>query len=114
MITNTTRDQMYVEPKNSPIQADEIEQILERWDRQFCCAPVHLVTLVQCHAWPEGPTSEGAAQELVAQGLADRVLEAGSHRWNLTERGLKWLDMLLQTPLPEQAWVDPRATKKLE
>lgn len=72
-------------------------------------SPGHLVTLVEIHAEPNGPCNAHSARDLRDAGLAANY-RTGPSGWELTGRGLAWLQMLLSTPLPVQVsrWEDPR------
>lgn len=57
------------------------------------------------------PSWLSAAEELVSEGLMIKwdYLE---YKYKLTEKGLKFVEMLLSTPIPIQAWLDPREISK--
>jgi hypothetical protein len=39
------------------------------------------------------------------------IRSSPSRGYEITERGQKWVKMLIETPLPELVWIDPRTTK---
>lgn len=68
--------------------------------------PAHIVTLCQIYAYPiDGGDNEAAVKDLATAGL---VMKTNGARWTVTDKGTRWLNMLLTTPLPVQEWVDPR------
>lgn len=75
---------------------------------KFRATPGMLVTLVEIHAEPGGPSNDYRAA-----GLALNNSDSPSG-WVLTGRGLAWLEMLLATPLPVSRWVDPRLVRSAD
>lgn len=53
-----------------------------------------------------------AVQEGIIRFLKDGILATDNRPdgsgYQTTERGQKWLEMILSTPYPEHVWVDPR------
>ncbi len=80
---------------------------------EFKVAPCHIMCLLEINSDPDGPSNDHTATELSWQGL---VLERSGirQRWSLTERGEKWLEMLLSTPLPVSLWMDPRTVPTVD
>ena len=75
-------------------------------------APCHITTLITIYATPEIP-NEASARDLEKYGLVIKFSKTGNidRKWVLTDKGEKWLKMLLETPLPEFEWTDPRNRK---
>jgi DNA-binding PadR family transcriptional regulator len=76
-------------------------------------SPSDLEVLIHCHAIP-GPHprfDSGAIQDTLDQFCADGIIERVANtldEYRTTDRGQKWLEMILETPYPEQCWIDPR------
>lgn len=56
---------------------------------------------------PETPAVLEAEKRLIAAGIIDS-------NFNVTARGKKWIEMLLETPYPEHEWIDPRRYVKVD
>jgi len=55
-----------------------------------------------------------AQQEIISRYLENNVIKkSGTGYYELTERGVAWLKMICQTPLPVAAWTDPRLSGDL-
>jgi hypothetical protein len=50
-------------------------------------------------------TADLGLDQLVSDGI---IVPAGPSSHELTDRGRAWLDMILETPMPVQQWIDPR------
>ena len=79
--------------------------------------PNDIEVLIHCHCHPEphprlnAPAVSDAIQRFLRQGLIETV-EDSNNTWATTERGRVLIDMLCETPLPEQRWFDPRTEAK--
>lgn len=71
---------------------------------------IHFVCTVA--PWPRqnAPACQEMREWFVEMGLLEVVAD---DRWNAkaTPRAHAWLDLICETPLPEQRWVDPRIEK---
>lgn len=65
-----------------------------------------MIALMQTFAFGNGPDNEGCAERLAEFGLVCR--RPGAKEFEMTARGEKYVDMILSTPLPIEAWIDPR------
>lgn len=69
------------------------------------------------HPRMHAPEVHDAFLFLLRSGLVTRDTEAPvSHVYQATPRGVAWINMILQTPLPEarSAWADPRTGEIIE
>lgn len=70
-------------------------------------AACHLIALCQIYGCPDLLDSQRSAEDLESMGLVEKSSDTRP-LYRVTEKGGAWLQMLLDTPLPEQRWVDPR------
>ena len=70
-------------------------------------APYYLTALLDAHTLPHPDISDVTLAELIKDGL----VENPHNIIRTTERGAAYVQMLLDVPLPEQKWVDPRKSK---
>jgi hypothetical protein len=75
--------------------------------------PLHLLLMIHYHAVAEEvPNKDAPAVIEYTNQLASHGLIIGSFSspsgYRSTARGAKWLQMLEETPLPENEWTDPR------
>ena len=75
--------------------------------RPYTC--VELVVLLSCH-YSDGPDSAAPSYAAAIKMWrdCDCIEPGGPGRYKTTARGAKFVDMLSNTPLPEQRWADPR------
>ncbi len=76
--------------------------------------PVDLEFFLHCHYKTEphpqadAPSYQSAKNKLLKARIIAETPEGCEKRYTTTERGWKWLQMLLSTPYPTQQWSDPR------
>ena len=61
--------------------------------------------------WPksDAPIFQGTIDALVdARILEPMPMASGRHTYATTDRGKRFVEMLCETPFPEQRWIDPR------
>ena len=69
-------------------------------------APSELIALLTCYISPDAPLPDSAQREvLIAHGLI--VIYPDFSQWEVTDKGTCYIEHILQTPLPEQAWTIP-------
>lgn len=79
--------------------------------------PIDLDFFLHCHyACDPHPRKNAPAYQEAARALFMKGLIVADHstgnNYATTERGQKWLEMILATPLPELRWIDPRGEKQ--
>lgn len=62
---------------------------------------------VEPHERHDAPAVSTARLRFLEDGVIEPCDSSGSG-YRTTERGRKWLRMILATPYPVQAWIDPR------
>lgn len=76
--------------------------------------PLHLEILIHYHASPHvfprsSQCSDNYTRHLVSLGLLENagvdVFDGCKAPFQLTEKGRAWLERVLSTPMPKQAWV---------
>jgi len=73
--------------------------------------PNEIEILIHCHciASPHPRLGAEAVDEAIAMFLGAGILiSVGASYYKTTSRGAALVNLLCQTPLPEQRWVDPR------
>jgi hypothetical protein len=91
--------------ENLELTEAEIEELSGLPGEYWAC-PLCLITLLEAYA--QGTIHhEKAFKALKASDLVEDW-PGNQGRVRTTERGKKFIDMLLETPLPEQRWIDPR------
>jgi predicted transcriptional regulator len=77
-------------------------------------SPLQIKLLLKIHTTqtlkPNDIPSEIHRNELkyfITNGLVEKV-EGINHTYALTDKGVAFIEMLLNTPLPELKWIDPR------
>jgi len=74
--------------------------------------PLEMRFLLDCYTTPDPSCcadtepGQGAVNEFLQAGIITLGAQPGS--WDVTDKGLKFLNMILDTPYPEQAYIDPR------
>jgi DNA-binding PadR family transcriptional regulator len=78
-------------------------------------SPSDLELLIHCHACPaphprlHAPAIQAGLKRFLAAGVIEyETSERKGSGYMTTEKGQKWLKMILDTPYPEHRWVDPR------
>ena len=66
-------------------------------------SPAYIRQLLDICTLPNSELKDGPVAELFADGLVDRCDFPA-----VTARGQKYLELIAETPLPVQRWVDPR------
>lgn len=79
-------------------------------------SPAEMSILIHCHALAK-PLSESVVTSdtikwFLAEGIIEHDGREHSSGFKTTERGRKWLEMCLETPMPIMRWVDPRTIQK--
>lgn len=85
-------------------------------------SPADLGVLIHYHCIPEPHPrfAEEWVQSLTEAWVKEGILEETMGTvfdptalpvFSTTERGQKWMEMILSTPQPEQIWIDPRDNK---
>lgn len=73
--------------------------------------PAFLSVLIHCHAVAEplqgSPVHRDAVMFFLNNGII-AVDDRDGSGYATTERGRRWLEMILETPMPVQIWTDPR------
>lgn len=81
-------------------------------------SPAVLSVLIHCHALveplPESAVHGGTVKWFLEEGIIEPCPRDRSCGYTTTERGRKWLDMILATPMPVSRWIDPREEKAEE
>lgn len=76
-------------------------------------APIHITFMMACHCSPQPEQELGSdhwnstAGRETRQWLLDEALIDSDNR--STSRGVAWIEVICQTPLPVQQWVKPEA-----
>jgi hypothetical protein len=95
-------------PSLGPQYADFLG-VVDSWQAHMC--PAALALLVHCHELcdpiPESTVNSEIMKWFLAEGVVKECGDFGCG-YTTTERGRKWMEMFLKTPMPEQKWVDPR------
>jgi len=72
--------------------------------------PVVIQTMLHIYSCPQSlrdvPAVKESLHRLRKHGLIESVNEGSGYQ--CTERGLAWINILLETPLPTSAFLDPR------
>lgn len=79
--------------------------------------PAELEFLLHCyifgepHPQEDAPTYKNAAQFFLREGIIanrseEERVEHGGGGYSVTARGKAWLQLILNTPMPEAAWMD--------
>jgi hypothetical protein len=77
-------------------------------------SPSDLEVLIHCHAIAGiHPRADApAVRDVLERFRSNDIIEecSGDRRGEFytTERGKAWLEMILRTPMPVEAWIDPR------
>jgi hypothetical protein len=66
-------------------------------------SPAYIRQLLDIYAFPKPELNDSLVNELFVDGLVDRCDFPA-----VTGKGQKWLELLAETPLPVQRWVDTR------
>lgn len=72
--------------------------------------PFHLKVLLHTYVCPErydGQENKDATQEIINDLYGNSLVDRTDFP-KITERGEKFVKMILATPLPEHRWIDPR------
>jgi hypothetical protein len=76
--------------------------------------PLHLEIMLHAYAHADpvprshAPAVQRFVHDLEDEGLLDTQFPLGALHVRATEKGKAFVAMLLNTPMPEQAWVDSR------
>lgn len=71
-------------------------------------------TPFDCWHLPASPTRESALIWLEEDGIVRRDLFCRDRKYELTSKGMAWLQMILSTPYPEMSYCDPRTGERIE
>jgi hypothetical protein len=69
---------------------------------------IHDLIVVMCFPGGYASVPDGMLALLAEMQL---IRSSPSRGYEITERGQKWVNMLIETPLPELKWIDPRTNK---
>jgi hypothetical protein len=79
-------------------------------------APITIRFMLACYAYPKPSEAIGLGTwESYAGKAARKYLkynELVDDKYQATERGRAWVEMITATPLPDKGWIDPRTGER--
>jgi hypothetical protein len=83
-------------------------------------SPSDLEVLVYCHARVgvhpriDAPAVRDAIERFRSAGIIEEYSYPKHREFYTTDKGVAWLEMILRTPMPIEAWIDPRTKEVIE
>jgi DNA-binding PadR family transcriptional regulator len=83
-------------------------------------SPSDLEVLIHCHAVAgvhprfDAPAVRDAIYRFRSDGIIEEHSLPCRNEFYTTEKGKAWLEMILRTPMPTEAWIDPRTKEVIE
>lgn len=78
-------------------------------------SPADLVFLIHCYAMPNPHRNVDGYRQTIRHWEGDGIIKEDPNlcdKYDVTDRGKKWMEMILETPYPEFKWIDPRKEVK--
>lgn len=85
--------------------------------RLWCPNEIDVVMHYHCRCDPHprqhAPAVQEAIEFFLREGILDTAPPDDGRGYLVTKRGEAWIELILSTPMPESAWVDPRTRQEV-
>jgi DNA-binding PadR family transcriptional regulator len=83
-------------------------------------SPSDLEVLIHCHAVAgvhprfHAPAVRECIERFRSEGIIEEYSGERRGEFYTTDKGAAWLEIILRTPMPIEAWIDPRTKEVIE